>query len=209
MRHLKIAVVLSGLIAAPLSARAADVWELTFGGPQGGEFVISDLNGTPYVSSYYLPAVAGYGSIPTAVSPSWRQTLPNIPENIMANQLLSTVNLTSTGGSITIGPSFEYVGYYDGELNITLNYILSTQENVGSTFFNTPIYGSYSSSYYVNATGYGSDHDFSGGGGGTFTSLSAQIPEPATWMMLLAGFSTIGALLRSRSGRQRARSASA
>ena len=114
MRLLKIAIFVAGLLAAPLSASAAESWELKFGGSEPVEFVISDLNGTPYVSSYYVPGLAAYGSVPSAVPGNWRETLPAIPANDMANSLLSTVTLTSTGGVIKIGPSIEYVGYYDG-----------------------------------------------------------------------------------------------
>jgi hypothetical protein len=184
----------------PVTAQAA-TWTLDFSGPQSAEFVIEDLYGSPYVSSFSATGAAAYDAVPTAVPADWNTTLPDTPANeaIMFHpKLLSNVTLTDTGGHIRIFPGLWYEGDYDGHFNLDLTYMLSSPETVGSDFTDNAITGSYSFSYFVNAAGFGSDHDFSGAGTGTLTRLTAfgAVPEPADWMLAMIGLGAVGAGIR-------------
>jgi hypothetical protein len=201
MRKLAFVALVSASWLLPKPASSAQPWELVFNGSSGLRFVISDLSGTPYVSSFWMP---GASDLPLSIVPiavGWNRTLPETHANEFgALSLLSSVTLSPTGGAIRIGPSDLYEAGLDSHLDVTLNYRLSTPEPIGATFADNAVSGSYTYDYFWDDLS--SHPDFSldsGQGGGTLSSLTtASVPEPATWAMLIGGLYAVGAALRMR-----------
>jgi hypothetical protein len=196
MRLLKTAIVSTVLVMlGPSCANAAEQWILSFTGIQPGgnplavNLLISDYLTIPYVGYFSLPGV------PTASG----TTRLNTPANETVNSLLSTVNLSASGGSISIGPSIRYEEFYDGYFILNLVYTLGSPQPIGATFVDNGISGSGSYSYYVNASyGHPGVSDYFGRGSFTLSSLAAEAPEPTTWATMILGLGGVGGMLRRR-----------
>ena len=115
---------------------------------------------------------------------------------------VSDVDLGTTGGSVTSSPTGEYIGYYDGGLNFTLNYALSSPHAPDSSFTDTAATGMGSLSAngiddYDPITGPYDPDSYLTFSISSVTSV-ADAPEPATWAMMLIGLGAIGGAFRAR-----------
>ena len=188
-------LALSGLagaavLAAAATAGASDLWALQFSGaPVGADVILSDLSTNPYVSFFSMPAIRDMVG----------ETVLDTPANEDLVTLLSTVSLSPSGGSIHVFPSANYVSFYDGSVYLDINYTLSAPQPIGGRFVDNNITGTGFYRYYVNASyGHPGVRDRFGSGTFSLTSLSAAVPEPAQWTLLILGFAAIGALTRHR-----------
>ncbi len=117
----------------------------------------------------------------------------------------SNVTIGASGGTIDIYSTYGYDSETDGDLSLKLNYTLSSPHGSSSSFTDNAASGDGSSDAYVNGNYdprvglYDADSSL------TFSLSSVtqvgDAPEPATWAMMLVGFSAIGGAFRSRRSR--------
>ena len=119
----------------------------------------------------------------------------------------STVTLGASGGAIDIYSTYGYDSETDGDLGLRLNYTLSSPHGLTSSFTDNAASGGGNSDSYVNGFYDPSvglyDADSSINFSLSSVTQVGNAPEPATWAMMLFGFSAIGGafrLSRSRIG---------
>jgi hypothetical protein len=117
----------------------------------------------------------------------------------------SAVTVGASGGAIDVSSTYGYDSETDGDLSLKLNYTLSSPHGSTSSFTDNSASGGGSSDAYVNG-----DYDPRVGLYDADSSLAfslssvtqiGDIPEPATWAMMLIGFCAIGGATRSRRSR--------
>lgn len=191
MRKLAMAAFLTLLaLFGASSAVASDDWALSFdavdpaGHPMYVKLLILDASTDPYVGYF----------IASKLRSEKYTTLPDTASNKFIITLVSDVGLSSLGGTIRIRATDRYIGYYDGFTEFDLNYKLSSPQPVGATFIDSGVSGNGRFRYSLNFP-YG---DIGGGETFALSSLSAEVPEPTTWALLIGGLGTVGAALRRR-----------
>jgi len=234
MRKSKVAALaaLVLLTAAPVGAQAAQTLSLsftgvtagitssvspnlsfpststaTFAGPVTIDLSIADYLADPYVSDFSIhwwPAAA------PPFTTGWSATgSPSSVDSFTNKTFFSTVDLSETGGSIHIVPSVGYVGYFDGEFILDIDYTLLFPHPLTSSYATDLVGGVGSVNFSLNQEYDPSVGYYDGGGGGRFqiTGVTAVaspgVPEPAVWALMVVGFFSLGLALRAQRRRLR------
>jgi len=171
----------------------------TFVGPVTIDISIADYLTDPYVSNFSIRWADPAGADPPVTG--WSDNGSPSSADPLTQTFFSTVDLSSTGGSIQIRPSFGYVGITDGHFNLDLDYTLSGPRALTSSYLDHGASGSGAVDYYINFRNYpgGGAYDETGGGEFNISSVSAiaTVPEPAAWALMLVGVFSLGAALRA------------
>jgi len=214
------------LVAAPLSAQAVETLSLSFTGVTGGIFSSVDPYPVPSASSstatftgpvtvnvsiadYLTNPYVDHFSIqwgPASARPyttGWQGTgFPTAPDPFLTVGYFSTVALTDTGGSIHIRPTAGYVGFFDGEFDLNIDYTLSVPQLLTGSYLDDSAGGTGSVAFTINRNFDPSIGFYDGGGGGNFQITSVQavasVPEPAVWALMIVGFFCLGSALRAQ-----------
>ena len=126
---------------------------------------------------------------------------PSDPDSDPGPGFLSSVSLTSSGGTINISPNGEWISETDGDFGLLFSFTYSKPHAVGSTFTDPALSGSggiaagYEDVFDPRVGLYDADSQVSFG-----LSSLIEAPEPATWALMLIGLGCIGSASRARRG---------
>jgi hypothetical protein len=163
--------------------------------------IMDDVNG-PYVSTFALTWSNQTYALPYITS--WSGTgFSNDPAYIYAIGNQSTVNVGSSGGSIAIGSTLGYDAAYDGGIEFSVNYALSSPHGSSASFTDNGVVGGGRIEASVNQSYDPSigEYDAQSYLHFTLTSVSqvaSGAPEPTEWALLALGFGAVGTVARRR-----------
>jgi hypothetical protein len=171
------------------------------GQPVNINLVISDQAGVQYVS--YFSASWSNQTFTIPYITGWTATGSSQLGGGNPITFFSTVDLTDTGGTIDIFPSFGYVGEFDGGFNLNLSYTLPSAHSLSAPFKDSAAGGgSIQATITDDISSSVGAYDAESLGDFTVSSLSSTpVPEPAAWAIMLAGLFGLGAAVRMRENR--------
>jgi hypothetical protein len=218
------ASLLSMAFAAPGVASAATQTTLAFAGvvttgsgtifPYESSAVTTSFDGQPitillsithdgadtYVDHFAVSWTADPHASPFIADWAW-DGIPNTPENEGVASFFSTVSFNDGGGSISVFPTPGYVSFFDGVFFLNLTFATSGPYDPFSALSDSGVSGGGFAGGTVNLA-YWPDvghYDASSNVDFTLSSLTqTSVPEPATWVLMIAGFATVGAMVRRR-----------
>lgn len=139
---------------------------------------------------------------------------PYPPDAGPSDGFASTVNLTSSGGAISIFPTHNYHGDYNSSFDLNLSFVTDQPYDPALSFPTMAVSGggdidAYSADYFwVPGDGpyayfppdFSGERDYFEGLSRfnfTVTSMSqTAVPEPSAWLLMIAGFAAVGAMTR-------------
>ena len=179
MKSLYLAAALAATALTATSASAATPLTVTYNGSITGSSVgaVNNLNGPVVFTGLTTLEDAQDGSFDfsnfTALYDNALFTFADVSASFAQSNVLNLFTGTTLITSFNFAPGTNFVVGQD----------FATTLGAGGTFTVTPSAGN------VN---------FTGGVGTVTSSVSAAVPETATWGMMIAGFGMMGAALRTR-----------
>jgi hypothetical protein len=224
MKPLVVLLGAAGMVLLPQAAKASAFLNLDFTGTASADLIgsvfayaepsppdvsfsgqpvtihlaISDYLGTAYVShfsidwsnqTYAFPVITGREA---DASPYYG--------NDSDITYFSTVDLSDTGGQISIDGSGGFVAATDGDFQFDLNYVLPAA-HAPNTAFSSPVTGGGHVDAFtmLNIDPVIGPYDAQTFGDFTLSSLtSSPVPEPSAWAMMLVGLAGLGLAMRRR-----------
>jgi hypothetical protein len=177
------------------------------GQPVDIHLLIAGAPANPYVSNFTITWSDQTYSLPFITGDAG-DGFVNEPENDMLFGFYSAVTLGPDGGSIHIFPTNGYLAATDGDFDLDFSFAYSTPQDPLGSFTDNGLTGSGTFDDFKTFLISEQIGPYDAESTGPFTlsgvvQTAAPVPEPATWLAMLAGFAAMGALARNR-GRSRA-----